>query len=396
MSKKNHEEGAASPRKGKGYWKILAALAGLSAVLNLLACFRGFCDWYKRTVYGVISDGLGMATGWFPVALGEILAYIGVLFVAMGPIVVLLLIFLRKKPGYRRFAAHYGKSLLMTVMVLLFIYTVNWIIPFRGTILKVNGAAERKYTVQEVENVRNHIVNQINQAAQEVPRDEKGRVIYDHEAIIKGVYASMEALADEYPLLSGYYPPMKDAIYSDVLRWMDIGGYTYPYTMEITWNKYVNNLYFPFLLAHESSHHQGYYQENEANFIAFLACTRSDDPVLRYAGYKGVYNFIQGDYINAVYEALGKDLNAFKEYMENQPKLIAQVAKDQQDAWDESDQKYEADSHPAQSLEETSAKVADVGWSTQTELLQENGYGGVVKMLLEYYDVKEGGLDTPF
>ena len=177
---------------------------------------------------------------------------------------------------------------------------------------------------------------------------------------------------------------------------MDIGGYTYPYTMEVTWNKYVNNLYFPFLLAHEASHHQGYYQENEANFIAFLACTQSDDPVVRYAGYKGVYGYIHSDYVGALYDAVGGNLEAVNAHLEELPKVSATVSRDQKEAWEESDRKYEVDSHPAQKLQETSAKVADVGWSTQTDLLQENGYDGVVKMLLEYYDVKEGGLDTPF
>lgn len=381
-------------KKGKVYWKIMAVVAVLSIALNVLACFHGFCDWYKLTIYGLISDALGMITGWIPVAIGELMAYVGVLGLLMGVILLVLFPFLRKRAGFRKGIAVYGKSLFMTLLMVFFIYTLNWIIPFRATILQVKDATERKYSVLELQNVRNHVVNQINDCAKQVPRDENGSVIYDKKAIVKAVYASMKAQAKDYPILSGYYPPMKDALYSDFLDWMNIGGYTYPYTMEVTWNKYCNDLYYPFLLAHESSHHQGYYQENEANFIAFLACTQSEDPLVRYAGYYEIYYYIEGEYKAALYNELGRD--KMKEILKQQPNLSAQVIQDRNEALKVSRERYEADSHPAESLKETSAKVADVGWSTQGDLLQENGYDGVIKMVLQYYDVKEGGLESPF
>ncbi|MBR6477944.1 MAG: DUF3810 family protein [Lachnospiraceae bacterium] len=381
-------------KKGRIYWTVMEVLAALIVVLNLLAFHRGFCDWYKLSVYGIISDALGMATGWFSFAIGEILGYVGAIFLALGPVVLLLLVFFWKKEGYRRSAARYGKCLLMTVAVILFIYTLNWIIPFRGTLLHVVGATERTYSIFEVQNVRNHLVEQLNACAKQVPRDENGSVIYDKKAMTEAVYASMQAQAKEYPILSGYYPPMKDALCSDFLDWMDIGGYTYPYTMEVTWNKYCNDLYYAFLLAHESSHHQGYYQENEANFIAFLACTGSDDPVVRYEGYKAIYSYVDNAYYFTLFDLMEPEEAA--EWYEEQPAVSRQVWIDQREAWEVSEKRYQADSHPAQNLQETSAKVADVGWSTQSDLLKENGYKGVVKMVLEYYDVKEGGLDSPF
>ena len=294
----------------------MAGLLTITAVLNLLACIRPFCDLYKRTVYGLISDALGVLTGWFPVALGELLMYLGAVMVLVG--VLLLPVYLvlvsrcsavramqadfPKAEGFKRTGKYAGKALrhvvaywkllLFVAAVLLFIYTLNWVIPFRGSILKVPGAVERGYTLEEVGAVRDHIVNMLNAGALEVERDENGRVIYDRREMTEAVFRAMRELSGEYVLLSGYYPPMKTALCSDFLEWMDIGGYTYPYTMEITWNEYCHDLYYPFLLAHESSHHQGYYQENEANFIAFLACTTSEDPLLRYAGYNEIYYYL--------------------------------------------------------------------------------------------------------
>ncbi|MBO4515552.1 MAG: DUF3810 family protein, partial [Lachnospiraceae bacterium] len=360
-----------------------------------LGCFQGFCDWYKKIVYGWISDALGFLFGWIPVAVGELLGYVGALAVLFGIIFLILLLFLRKRAGYRRFVCGYGKGLFFAAMILLFVYTLNWILPFRASILKVSGATERGYTLEEVQNVRNHIVYQLNACAKEVARDESGSVIYDRAQMSQATFTAMKAQAGEYPLLSGYYPPIKDALCSDFLEWMGIGGYTYPYTMEITWNKYCDDLYFPFLLAHEASHHQGYYQENEANFIAFLACTQSEDPLIRYAGYNEIYYYINNAYLDTVMNCM-ESAEAVA-LIKQQPKVSEQVRKDRAQALAASQEKYNAESHPAQSLSTVSEQVADVGWSTQAELLQENSYDGVVKMVLEYYDVlTEGGLNHAF
>ena len=381
-------------KKKTKFWRWIIGLTAVTIIMNLLGCMQAFCDLYKKTLYGVISDALGILTSWIPFPLGEILGYLGALTVLIGLVVLVLLLFLRGKAGYRRFAAGYGKGFLFGIVLLLFVYTLNWILPFRGSVLKVEGAEERNYTLQEVQNVRNYIVSEINKAAEEVTRDENGSVIYDHAAMEKATASAMRAQADKLPLLSGFYPRMKDALCSDFLEWMDIGGYTYPYTMEITWNRYCNDLYYPFLFAHESAHHQGYYQENEANYVAFLACTQSDDPLIRFAGYNEIYYYLNNAYMETLYNSLEKE-EATALYKQ-QPHVSMQVMKDRSDAYLAAQERYEAVSHPAQKLETVSTQVADVGWSTQADLLQENSYDGVVKMVLQYYDVAFDGLqDLP-
>ncbi|MFQ8979614.1 MAG: DUF3810 family protein [Waltera sp.] len=41
----------------------------------------------------------------------------------------------------------------------------------------------------------------------------------------------------------------------------------------------------PATMCHELAHIRGYIYEDEANFIAFLACVESDDSTFQYAGY---------------------------------------------------------------------------------------------------------------
>ena len=46
--------------------------------------------------------------------------------------------------------------------------------------------------------------------------------------------------------------------------------------------------------AHEMAHQRGVGKEDEANFVAFLVCTLSDDPYIRYCGYADVLNDLMG------------------------------------------------------------------------------------------------------
>ena len=371
-------------RKITGFGKAAALLMLLLFAFNIAGCFKPFCNFYKAHFYPVIADFWGRIFGIFPVAVGELLMYLGALMLLLALALSFLLLFWRKKTGYRRFTVIYLNTVLLTVESVLLIYTLNWFIPFRSDLLEVEGAVERSYTLEEIRNVRNEIVLRLNECAEAVERDGSGRVVYYD--VDRSVFQEMQNLQELYPLLGGYYPPMKAALCSDFLEWMDVGGYIYPYTTEVTYNVYVTDLYYPFLLAHESAHHKGFCQENEANFIAFLACTNSADPLVRYAGYNEIFYYIDEAYYDTLFAA--KDGETAAAEWEQQPQVSGKVDRDRRDAWETSEQKYEAVSHPAQDLAPVAADVGDVGWSVQGEILQENGYDGVVKMVLEYYDAQ--------
>lgn len=362
---------------------VILAMLGVTLLLNLAACVEGLCNVYKAHCYPVIATALGKAMGWFPVALGELLMYLAAILLLVTLLILGLFPVLRGRKGYRSFAAGYLKTMLGITVTVLFLYTLNWVIPFRSALLEIPGAVERSYSLAEVRNVRNYLVEQLNSCALQVDRDESGQIIYP-ENMAESVYTSMRELGEVYPLLRGYYPPMKEALCSDVLDWMSIGGYTYPYTMEVTYNKYVIDLFYPSLLAHEMAHHKGYYQENEANFISFLACTQSKDPLVRYSGFRDIYYYMEDAYCSTL-NALMSPQEAWAEFSA-QPQVLDLVHWDETHAREISQEKYREDSHPVQSLETVANEVADVGWSVQGDLLRENCYDGVVKMVLQYYD----------
>ncbi len=69
-------------------------------------------------------------------------------------------------------------------------------------------------------------------------------------------------------------------------------GYINPFTLNV--HLASDLLWFerPFSLAHEWSHDAGYAREDEANYLAILACTRARDPVLQYSGWLELFLYL--------------------------------------------------------------------------------------------------------
>lgn len=96
---------------------------------------------------------------------------------------------------------------------------------------------------------------------------------------------AMRKLAEQYPVLERpLYSPPKPVLASELMSYANIGGMFFPFTMESNIN--VDNPFFvvPWTMAHELAHQCGFMREDEANFIAYLACKESGDALMRYSG----------------------------------------------------------------------------------------------------------------
>ena len=352
----------------------------------LLSSVRAWCDFYTDYIYRSLRDPITRVTEIIPFPLGEVLMYTGAILIILIIPILILLIFLRKKNGYKHFVSGYFKSLAVIILVMLLIYTFQWLTPYRSSVLGGSLQSDREYTIEEMRTLYIYVIDHINEECINVPRNEDGYVIYDTKEVAEQkVSVAMNGISDEFPRLRGYYPAIKPAMCSDVLDWMWIGGYTYPYTMEATYNKYINRFYFPSLYSHESSHHMGYYKEHEANFLSYLALVNSDDPVLRYSGYYYVLRYLDDAYYKSCL-ATG-NVDTYMKDIEEHP-LLPLVYIDVITAQNEAEELYLQDEHYLEDYADEAEEISDVGWSTQAEILQDYNYDGVVLLMLGYYDGK--------
>lgn len=410
------------------YTKTILMIITITLIINLVAFSRSFCDFYTKHIYHHIANVISRVTGILPFNLGEIMMYLVmimavIMIVALLALLIVLLVrrlaavYNKKSIGlfYKKFrhcVAVYMKVILATLVVTALIYTLNWFIPFRGSGAQVvadmnveatsgestkanenmsgdhgvDTSDEREYTTEDLFSLRAILINNINSLAEQVDRDENGYIKQD-EDMYEEVVKAMEGLSDIYPILDGYYPKVKLAYCSDILDFMGIGGYTYPYTMEVIVNKYTTYMDYGPLVAHEMAHHKGFYTERDANFISFLAGINSDSKLLAYSSYRYILSYVTDECYTAANEMYNKDPEGTLEFLNKQPELSARVKLDDQHNIEEYQENYEANVNKAleENVSQAAESVADVGWDTQADLLEEKNYDGVVLMLLKYY-----------
>lgn len=104
------------------------------------------------------------------------------------------------------------------------------------------------------------------------------------------MYAVLEESYQAEPLLrgaSGAGVQPKPVYLSGLLSRFGVAGVYSPFTGEPNYNALQPDCGLPFAVAHEMAHQRGYAREDEADFIAFLVCTKSSNPYVRYSGYLG-------------------------------------------------------------------------------------------------------------
>lgn len=382
-------------RKKKGiglYWKILIIAGCIMAVAFALSFWPRLCDRYTDNIYPHVLSVNAHVTNLVPFAIGEILMFAGA--IVLAATVILSVVFAvraivlkvrgGRSPRGFRFYRIWMKCILAIVVAVAWLYLFRWWIPFRGRVL---GEPEKQstFTLEELRYARNCMVETMNAACREQPRDADGRVIYeDKEAIYETVVRAMKSLSDRFPRLRGYYGLPKEAISSDFYEWMNIGGFTFSFSMEISVNRYVSRRYFYVLSCHEAAHNKGFFKENEAEFIAFLSSLASDDPRMVCEGVFDYFWDVDDAFYYALVDKYGEDLADMMYFMEPQPDAL--LFDDYAQAQEEAEELYAAEEHPLEEqFSEPAAEVADVGWETQDKLLAENSYSGVTRLILDYY-----------
>lgn len=77
-----------------------------------------------------------------------------------------------------------------------------------------------------------------------------------------------------------------------ILMVFGVSGIFWPFTQEPHVDPALDPLDLAFVTVHELAHVAGFAGEDEANFVAWLACTRSREPYLRYAGHVRALDYL--------------------------------------------------------------------------------------------------------
>jgi hypothetical protein len=157
----------------------------------------------------------------------------------------------------------------------------------RQTFTEYSGLFVRDSSVEELAALCGELVSAANMLRETLPEDENGVMIttfsspYEQAAFAGRAYANLGAV---YPLLGGYTPRVKPVLSSRAMSHMNIVGIFIPFTYECSVNVDVVDYNIPSSMMHELSHYKGFMREDEANFIAWLACAHAENAEFAYSG----------------------------------------------------------------------------------------------------------------
>ncbi|MCM1299724.1 MAG: DUF3810 domain-containing protein [Firmicutes bacterium] len=280
----------------------LALLLLSAAVLIASRLSTPFADWFCFNVYPVFSGIGSRLWGIFPFSAGEILLVLTVIGGIAG--IVCLIIYIKRKKGsrFRAFLGGFSYFWLFGAVIALLL-TFNCLVGYSRTpFSQYSGLILGKYTSEELKGLTLDLIEEANKAAEEVILDGEGRAVKPEDFSALAVKA-MESLAEDYEVLKTYYPQPKGVAASPVMSSFNLAGIYFPITVEANYNKAMPVSSQGFTACHELSHLSGFIREDEANFLAFAACRKSESPYFRYSGYLGALTYA----LNACYSAMDKE-----------------------------------------------------------------------------------------
>ena len=264
---------------------------GISLILWLAATqTEGFGEWYAGKVYPLLVFAVGGCLSAIPCSVGELLLY----FTGAGALVYLLrrimqmIQIVRHREEGRSFAGEFlrecGRTLadltaFLGILALIFMLGggINY---HRMTFAECEGLETENITREELEKVCEIMVEQVNQAAEELSSDS----IPGKKDLAKIARMSIMDLSDTFDSLAGYFPEAKPVLGSRLLSMQKVTGIYSPFTIEANYNTEIPTFEEAFTICHELSHLKGYMREDEANFIAWASCYCSYNNYFRYSG----------------------------------------------------------------------------------------------------------------
>jgi len=250
---------------------------GLFLLLFCFCCrwFTPVADFYATRLYPGIMTALSFAASIVPFSLEEMV----VLGFAGAFLLVLAGTLLKKKSFFRWL----GKSALVVMWLAVWFYLGWGCNYFRTPLLPRLGIQKQLFLEDTFNQFLYSYTDSLNKvyAPQREPFDRDSL-----EADIRSFYQKTLPESGYAKLRAWQHPkrPLLNRLYSAV----GVTGFMGPFFCEVHVNRDVLETDWPFTLAHEMAHLSGVTSEAEANYWAYVYCTRSQDDRLRYSGYYSI------------------------------------------------------------------------------------------------------------
>ena len=281
---------------------IFFAIALVAIVIYIVGInHTPFADFFNRHISSIVRGILATVTNILPLSLAE-----------MGVLSIPVILFFVIRISTKKYADSWKNVgvfcvIMLSILSLFFSFFVfSFGMGYYTSSLDQKLDLDKKtVSAAELAATAEWLIENVNAGIDEVEFAEKSSSISPHSIREMNLLLldSYDKLDDEYEFLPSLYSFIKPVMLSEPMTYTHISGvYTY-FTGEANVNTNCPDYSMPYTAAHELAHQRGIAREDEANFIAFLVCSSSDDPYIRYCGYMNLCEYV----LNALYAA-DKDL----------------------------------------------------------------------------------------
>ncbi|HVF49889.1 MAG TPA: DUF3810 domain-containing protein [Pyrinomonadaceae bacterium] len=290
----NEADDSGARASGRARWRRLIAPCALFGAAFVLQTVAGFYParvdaLYSRGAYMYIAGALAFVNKFYAYSLAEALTLLLAACLAGWLAWQGRRLYLRRV----RVGALLFSSLLRALWLAgagLWVFLLIWGLNYQRAPLSATlGMERREATAEELETISRAIVEGVNRSYEETHagagEDGASRLTLTRAQL----YAE---LSDAYRrvTLTGVggevdFGPPKPVYFSGLMSRMQVSGIYSPLTGEPNFNAQMPDADLPFTIAHEIAHQRGFAREDEASFVAFVACTASPHPYVRYSAY---------------------------------------------------------------------------------------------------------------
>ena len=244
---------------------------------------------FATNIYPVVSKIQRGVFGWIPFSVGDILYAFLILVILFKTGQLIKIIY--KKKFNREYLLTGLKQLIFFFLLVYVLFYGLWGLNYSRPGIKYQLSLEiQPYSVEDIDTLTTLLQQRLNFYAESV--NEKQRDTFNKKKTLfeKATEAYMYA-QNSFPFLTYNPQSIKPSVYSYLGNYLGFQGYYNPFTGEGQVNTTIPKTLEPFVTAHEIAHQLGYARENDANFVAFLACRSYPSDVFRYSLYFDMYSY---------------------------------------------------------------------------------------------------------
>ena len=296
---------------------------------------------YSRSVYPVVSTGVGFLPSLLGFSVAEWLIVLFLLF-CLGYIVYYAhkVIISREGRGMTAYRGVAGAAAIFSMVY--FCFTAFGGLNYhRYPFTYYTGYDVEQSSVEELGQLCKSLAGDIGRVREQLGEDTN---LFTPGSGDFGYYAkrsvvAMQMLAEQYPVLDRpLYSTPKPVVMSELMSDAGIAGMFFSFTLESNINDDVPFFMFPATMTHELAHQCGFMREDEANFIAYLACKEFDEPLMLYSGLFLAFDYsisalekvdseLASEIMSGLSQAVLRDMTQRNQYLARHEGIISNISR---------------------------------------------------------------------